>query len=61
MCVVARPFSGDVVVLDPTDLNTRFKCEIGHEPLEAVVLRDGGVVARDWQTGRLLRGQLERV
>jgi hypothetical protein len=61
MCVVARPFSGDVVVLDPTDLKTRFQCKIGQKPLEAVVLRDGPVVARDWKTGKLLRGQMEKV
>ena len=60
MCVVARPFSGDVVVLDLQDMKTRFQCKTGQKPLQAVALGDGAVVARDWRTGELLQGQLRR-
>jgi hypothetical protein len=61
MCVVARPFSGDVIVVDPDNLKTRFRCQTGQQPLQAVALADGQVVARDWKTGELLQGQLRKV
>lgn len=58
MCLVARPFSGDIVALDPRTLKTVATCRTGGQPLEAVALADGRVIARDWQTGALLRGAL---
>lgn len=58
LCLVARPFSRDVVGLDPTTLQTRFQCTLKGQPLEAMVLPDGSVIARDWKSGALLRGQL---
>lgn len=57
-CVVARPFSGDVVAVDPVTLQVRAKASVGRQPLEAVVRRDGTVVARDWKSGDPLRGLL---
>jgi hypothetical protein len=61
MCVVARPFSGDVIVVDLENLKTRFQCKTGLKPLQAASLGDGAVVARDWKTGELLQGQLRKV
>jgi hypothetical protein len=61
MCVVARPFSGDVIAIDLDNLKTRLRCKIGQQPLQAAVLEDGAVVARDWKTGELLQGQLRKV
>ena len=54
--VVPRPGSGDVLVLDPADLSVRQRIRIGREPLEAVLLPAGQVVARYWKTGDLLLG-----
>jgi hypothetical protein len=59
-CVVARPFSGDVVSLDPSTLSIRRRAPVGRQPLEAALLPGGAVVARDWKTGDLLRGTLRR-
>jgi len=60
MCVVARPFSGDVIALNPGSLRSRFRCKMDGQPLKAVTLSDRSVVARDWKSGVLLRGQLRR-
>ena len=60
MCVVARPFSGDVIALSTRSLRPRFRCRVDGQPLEAVILPDRSVVARDWKSGALLRGQLQR-
>lgn len=60
MCAVPRPFSGDVLVIDLDNLKTRLQCKTGQQPLEAAVLEDGAAVARDWQTGELLRGPLRK-
>lgn len=60
VCAVARPFSGDIVGLDPKSLKTRYRTKVGSQPLEVSVLRDGRVFARDWKTGNLLSGELSR-
>jgi hypothetical protein len=60
LCVVARPFSGDVVGIDLGTLKIKRFAKVGRQPLEVAALRGGEVVARDWKTGDLLRGTLER-
>jgi len=60
MCVVARPFSRDAIALSPDTFRTKSRCKLDGQPLEAACLRDGSVVARDWKSGSLLRGQLRR-
>ena len=60
LCAVARPFSGDVIALDTSSFKIRYRCKIGSEPLEASILKDGRVFARDWKTGALLNGRLKR-
>jgi hypothetical protein len=60
-CYVPRPYSRDVVALDPRNLRIRARCRFDAQPFEAVGLDDDTVVARDWKTGALLRGPLRRV
>lgn len=56
--VVARPGSGDVVILDPDDLRITESIDVGRQPLEASVLNTGQLVARDWKTGDTLLGRV---
>ena len=60
LCVVARPYSGDVVALEPDTMQKRFRARTGGQPLDAMALPDRSVVARDWKTGALLKGALRR-
>jgi len=60
ICVVARPFSGDIVMVDPATLRVRGKAGVGGQPLEVAVIDHDQVVARDWKTGDLLQGRLAR-
>jgi hypothetical protein len=57
LCAVARPFSRDVLGSDSTTLQTRFQCALDGQPIEAVVLPDRSVSARDWKSGTLPRVQ----
>lgn len=61
ICAVARPFSGDVVGLDPEELRVYCRAEVGAQPLVTSVLRDNRIFARDWKTGALLKGVLRPV
>jgi hypothetical protein len=60
LCAVARPFNGDVVAVDPASLRIKSSAKLGRQPLEAVALSGGKIVARDWKTGDLLLGTLKR-
>ncbi|MBY0495447.1 MAG: hypothetical protein K2Y23_14640 [Cyanobacteria bacterium] len=57
-CCLARPYSGDVVALSGR-LKIVKSAKMGRQPLEAIELPDGEVIARDWKTGDLLRGRME--
>ena len=59
-CLVARPFSADAVALDTKRFRVVARAALGRQPLQAVALADGRVVARDWKTGDLLTGRLTR-
>ncbi|MBI2116023.1 MAG: hypothetical protein HYT85_13180 [candidate division NC10 bacterium] len=59
-CVVARPFSGDVVEIVSSTLKIKRKAKLGRQPLEGICLPGGKVVARDWKTGDVLHGTLAR-
>jgi hypothetical protein len=61
VCGVARPFSGDVIGLDPVTFDIRYRAVLGSQPLEVAVLRDGRVFARDWKSGALLEGTFRRI
>lgn len=56
-CAVARPFSGDIVVLDTASFRQALRVPTGSQPLSVALLRDGRVIARDWKTGNLIRAQ----
>ncbi|HEX5719614.1 MAG TPA: hypothetical protein VF179_25865, partial [Thermoanaerobaculia bacterium] len=58
LCVVARPFSSDVVGIDHGTLEIKRSAKLGRQPLEVAALPRGEVVARDWKAGKLLRGTL---
>lgn len=60
LCIVPRPFSGDVLGVNTRDLSVKHVCNTGGQPLEAVMLDDHRVYARDWQTGTLLTGKMKR-
>ncbi|HVT37840.1 MAG TPA: hypothetical protein VHE78_02230 [Gemmatimonadaceae bacterium] len=60
LCAVARPFRGDVVAVDLATLKIRSSSKLGQQPFEVAALSGGRVIARDWQTGALLQGTLER-
>ncbi len=60
ICAIARPFSGDIVGLDPRSLRVRYRAKLGGQPIEVSLLNDRQVFARDWKTGDLLHGSLRR-
>ena len=57
-CVVARPYSSDVIAVDDR-LKIRRQARLGRQPLEAIELPTGEVIARDWKSGDLLRGRMQ--
>jgi len=58
-CLVARPFSNDVLELDGPTLKTLRTTAVSGQPLEVAYVDADHVVARDWKTGRLLEGTLQ--
>ena len=60
-CLVARPFSGDVIVLDCDTLRQTHRAAIGNQPIEAALLGYDFIVALNWPTGEFLQGKLERI
>jgi hypothetical protein len=57
ICLVARPFSGDVLALECDTMRPVYRSLLGKQPLEAALLGDK-VVAIDWKTGEFLSGLL---
>jgi hypothetical protein len=57
---VPRPFSGDILVIDNT-FSIKCICKTGRQPLEAVLINDRNIIARDWQTGDLIQGEIENL
>jgi hypothetical protein len=60
LCALARPFSGDVLGVNPATLEVASQVKVGGQPLEVALTGPDQVVARDWKSGTLLRGQLAR-
>ena len=58
LCVVARPFSRDIVALDARTLKVVATVQVDGQPMEVAALPGGDVVAREWKTGVLLTGSL---
>ena len=48
---VARPFSGDVIRLDPTSLAVLERATVAGEPLSICMVSERAFVTRDWKTG----------
>jgi hypothetical protein len=60
LCLVARPFSGDVVAISTDDMKIKSFANTGKKPLEPVFISNSQIIARDWKTGALLKGSLRR-
>jgi hypothetical protein len=58
---VARPFSGDVVLLDAESLRIVDRAEIGGQPLQLCLLPGRTVITRDWQSGRVAIGEFRKL
>lgn len=60
LCLVSRPFSGDVIAISTDDLKTKYVAKTGGQPLQSVFIGNGNILGRDWKTGALLKGSLKR-
>ena len=60
LCLVSRPFSGDVVAISTENLKTKYVAKTGRQPLQAVIVNNGDIIGRDWKTGDLLKGSLRQ-
>lgn len=56
-CAVARPFSGDVLLVAPDDFKVLGRAPIGGEPHAVCLISESDVLTRDWKTGRVAIGQ----
>ena len=59
LCIVPRPFSNDVIGING-HFRIQYTCNLEGQPLEAALMQNQTVVARDWKTGKLLKGQMKR-
>jgi hypothetical protein len=57
--VVARPFSGDVVRLDPTTGAIIDQGRVAGQPLQVCMTSDRDFVTRDWKTGAVSAGAFQ--
>jgi hypothetical protein len=56
-CVLSRPFTGDVLSM-ADDMVVNGVCKLGGQPIEAMLMKSGQVIGRDWKTGEMLRGEM---
>jgi hypothetical protein len=59
VCLIARPYSHDAVVLDANSLSVERTIELPGQPLDIGLLVDGSVITRDWKTGDLVRASVK--
>jgi hypothetical protein len=52
-CVVARPYSGDVLLVDSERFNELSRASADGQPLHVCMVSETRVVTRDWKTGRV--------
>jgi hypothetical protein len=52
-CVVARPYSGDVLLVDSERFEELSRAPADGQPLHACMVSETRVVTRDWKTGRV--------
>ena len=55
--VVARPFSGDVLLVDSENFDVLARAAIDGQPLAVCRVSESRVVTRDWKTGRVGIGE----
>lgn len=60
LCVVARPFLGDAVVVDTAKVEIVARVHFEGMPQSVAVLPGGQIYAREWNSGRLLRAAIGR-
>jgi len=58
-CVVARPFSGDVLRLRVEDFSVTGRAPVQGQPLSVCMTLDKSFLTRDWRTGKLEVGQFD--
>lgn len=61
LCIVPRPFSGDVIALSTDSFDVTHATSVGGQPLEAALLRSGILVVRQRQTGAVVQTRLKPV
>ena len=59
LCAVARPASGDVVILDAEQFRVVGHAYTGQDPHDVALARNGAVFARTLRTGKLLASRWE--
>lgn len=59
ICVVARPYSGDVVGINTINFKITHIAKVKKQPLDVALVKGKEVIARDWKTGDLLRTNLK--
>ncbi len=57
--VIPRPYSGDVVVLDPINGRVPSAVPTGRQTIECVVTSSGRLLARDWHLGDWMLGPIK--
>jgi hypothetical protein len=57
VCAVARPFSGDVLLLDLATFGVRTRAPVSGQPLVVCMTSGSRFVTRDWKTGRVEVGR----
>jgi hypothetical protein len=60
LCLVSRPYSGDVVAISTDNLKIKYVAKMGKQPLQSVFVSNGNIIGRDWKTGALLKSSLRR-
>jgi len=61
ICVIARPYSQDAVVLEADSMRQIDAVNLAGQPLDIALMADGTLTARDWKTGDFTSAKLERV
>lgn len=56
-CIVARPFSGDVVLVDLKTFTVCDRAHVAGQPLAVCMTSKSTFVTRDWKTGKVEVGQ----
>lgn len=58
-CVIARPFSGDVLRLRVEDFSVTGRAAVPGQPLSVCMTSDRSFLTRDWQTGKVEVGEFD--